>query len=60
MSDEILVERNGRIATVVFNRPHVRNAFKIEALIATKRLGEIANERAKEASPGNRGLVVLD
>ncbi|MGH7358614.1 MAG: enoyl-CoA hydratase-related protein, partial [Candidatus Rokuibacteriota bacterium] len=29
MSDEILVERTGRIATVVFNRPHVRNAFNL-------------------------------
>lgn len=29
MSDEILVERRGRIATVVFNRPHVRNAFNL-------------------------------
>lgn len=29
MSDEILIERNGRIATVVFNRPHVRNAFNL-------------------------------
>jgi enoyl-CoA hydratase/carnithine racemase len=29
VSDEILVERNGRVATVVFNRPHVRNAFNL-------------------------------
>jgi enoyl-CoA hydratase/carnithine racemase len=29
VSDEILVERTGRIATVVFNRPHVRNAFNL-------------------------------
>lgn len=29
MSDEILVERQGHIATVVFNRPHVRNAFNL-------------------------------
>jgi enoyl-CoA hydratase/carnithine racemase len=29
VSDEILVEREGRIATVVFNRPHVRNAFNL-------------------------------
>jgi enoyl-CoA hydratase len=29
VSDEILVERAGRIATVVFNRPHVRNAFNL-------------------------------
>ena len=29
MSDEILVERHGRIATVVFNRPQVRNAFNL-------------------------------
>jgi enoyl-CoA hydratase/carnithine racemase len=29
MSDEILVERRDHIATIVFNRPHVRNAFNI-------------------------------
>lgn len=29
MSDEILVERNGSIATVVFNRPKMRNAFNV-------------------------------
>ena len=29
MSDEILVERRGPVATVVFNRPHVRNAFNL-------------------------------
>jgi len=29
VSDEILVERRDRIATVVFNRPHVRNAFNL-------------------------------
>jgi enoyl-CoA hydratase len=29
VSDEILVERSGHIATVVFNRPHVRNAFNL-------------------------------
>jgi enoyl-CoA hydratase/carnithine racemase len=29
MSDELLVERHGRVATVVFNRPHVRNAFNL-------------------------------
>ena len=29
MSDEILVERSGHIATVVFNRPHLRNAFNL-------------------------------
>lgn len=29
MSDVILVERMGRTATVVFNRPHVRNAFNL-------------------------------
>lgn len=29
MSDELLVERTGRVATVVFNRPHVRNAFNL-------------------------------
>jgi enoyl-CoA hydratase/carnithine racemase len=29
MSDEILVERRGPVATVVFNRPRVRNAFNL-------------------------------
>jgi enoyl-CoA hydratase/carnithine racemase len=29
MSDEILVERRDHIATLVFNRPHVRNAFNL-------------------------------
>ena len=29
MSDEILVERRDHIATVTFNRPHVRNAFNL-------------------------------
>jgi enoyl-CoA hydratase len=29
VSDEILVERSGHIATVVFNRPQVRNAFNL-------------------------------
>ena len=29
MSDEILVEREGGIATVVFNRPKVRNAVSL-------------------------------
>jgi enoyl-CoA hydratase/carnithine racemase len=29
VSDEILVERHGPIATVVFNRPQVRNAFNL-------------------------------
>jgi enoyl-CoA hydratase/carnithine racemase len=29
VSDEILVERRDRIATVVFNRPQVRNAFNL-------------------------------
>src|SRR5215831_5932218 len=29
MSDELLVERSGHVATVVFNRPHVRNAFNL-------------------------------
>ena|SRR5437867_3040179 len=29
MSDELLVERARNIATVVFNRPHVRNAFNL-------------------------------
>jgi enoyl-CoA hydratase len=29
MSDEILVERRDRIATVTFNRPQVRNAFNL-------------------------------
>jgi enoyl-CoA hydratase/carnithine racemase len=29
MSDEILVERKDRIATVVFNRPRMRNAFNL-------------------------------
>jgi enoyl-CoA hydratase/carnithine racemase len=34
VSDEILVERQGAIATVVFNRPHVRNAFNLAAWTA--------------------------
>ena len=29
MSDEILVERDGGIATVVFNRPRMRNAVSL-------------------------------
>ena len=29
MSDEILLERRDHIATIVFNRPHVRNAFNL-------------------------------
>ena len=37
MSDEILVEREGGIATVVFNRPKVRNAVSLAMW------GEIAN-----------------
>ena len=29
MSDEILVERGGGIATVIFNRPKMRNAVSL-------------------------------
>jgi enoyl-CoA hydratase len=52
MSDEILVERRDHIATVVFNRPHVRNAFNLAMWIA---LPEIIEEVTRD--PAVRGIV---
>lgn len=38
MSDELLVERRDRVATVIFNRPHVRNAFNLAMWTALPRI----------------------
>ena len=52
MSDEILVERSGRVATVVFNRPHVRNAFNLAMWSA---LPAVVEGLARD--PGVRAIV---
>jgi len=52
MSDEILVERRDRIATVTFNRPQVRNAFNLAMWTA---LPGIVDELARD--PAVRGIV---
>jgi enoyl-CoA hydratase/carnithine racemase len=52
VSDEILVERSGRIATVVFNRPHVRNAFNLAMWSA---LPGVVEGLARD--PGVRAIV---
>lgn len=45
MSDDILVERDGAIATVVFNRPKVRNALSLAMWTA---LGAATEELARD------------
>lgn len=52
MSDEILVERRDHIATVTFNRPHVRNAFNLAMWTA---LPGIIEELVRD--PAVRGIV---
>jgi len=52
MSDEILVERRDHIATVTFNRPHVRNAFNLAMWTA---LPGIIEDLARD--PAVRGIV---
>ncbi len=52
MSDEILVERRDHIATVVFNRPQVRNAFNLAMWTA---LPEIIEGLVRD--PAVRGIV---
>ena len=52
MSDAILVERTGRTATVVFNRPHVRNAFNLAMWTA---LPEVVDGLARD--PAVRAIV---
>jgi len=52
VSDEILVERTGRIATVVFNRPQVRNAFNLAMWSA---LGPVVDGLARD--PDVRAIV---
>ena len=50
MSDEILVEQDGAIATVVFNRPRMRNAISLamwnEIAEVTERLSRDDSVRA--------------
>ncbi len=46
MSDEILVERQGPIATVVFNRPRMRNAFNLAMWTALPEVIEGLNRDA--------------
>jgi enoyl-CoA hydratase len=45
MSDDLRVERNGLIATVVFNRPKMRNAL---SLAMWTELGEVTEQLAKD------------
>jgi enoyl-CoA hydratase/carnithine racemase len=45
MSDHILVERDGAVATVTFNRPKMRNAI---SLAMWTEIGEVTNRLAKE------------
>jgi enoyl-CoA hydratase/carnithine racemase len=52
VTDEILVERQGHVATVVFNRPHVRNAFNLTMWTA---LPDVVGHLA--ADPGVRAIV---
>jgi len=52
MSDEILVERRDHIATVVFNRPKMRNAFNLAMWTA---LPGIVDELTRDA--GVRGII---
>jgi enoyl-CoA hydratase len=52
MSDEILVERRDRIATVTFNRPQVRNAFNLSMWSA---LPGVMDELTRDADV--RGIV---
>ena len=52
MRDEILVERRDHIATVTFNRPHVRNAFNLAMWTA---LPGIIEGLARD--PAVRGIV---
>src|SRR3972149_7090988 len=52
MSDEIRVERRDHIATVTFNRPHVRNAFNLAMWTA---LPGIIERLARD--PAVRGIV---
>jgi enoyl-CoA hydratase/carnithine racemase len=53
MSDELLVERRGAIATVVFNRPRVRNAFNLAMWTALPEAIE-----ALGRDPGVRAIVL--
>jgi enoyl-CoA hydratase/carnithine racemase len=52
MSDELLVERSGPIATVIFNRPRMRNAFNVAMWTALPGLIDELNR-----DPGVRALV---
>lgn len=52
MSDEILVERRDHVATVTFNRPHVRNAFNLAMWTAMPRIVEDLTR-----DPAVRGVV---
>ncbi|MGH7805556.1 MAG: enoyl-CoA hydratase/isomerase family protein, partial [Candidatus Binatia bacterium] len=47
MSDELLVRRDGAIATIVFNRPAARNAFTPEMSLAFgARLRELRDDES--------------
>lgn len=52
MSDQILVERKERLATVIFNRPQVRNALNVEMWTALPGIIEDLNR-----DPAVRALV---
>jgi len=52
MSESILIEREGQIATVIFNRPQQRNAITFEMW---RQLQEIA--RSLDADPGVRVVI---
>lgn len=45
MSDDILVQQDGAIATVIFNRPHMRNAI---SLAMWREIARIAGELGKD------------
>ena len=53
MSDELVVQRSGNIATVVFNRPDVRNAFNLAMWSALPGVMEDLNR-----DPGVRAIVL--
>ena len=52
MTDEIVVERHGQVATVILNRPHVRNAFNLAMWVA---LPEVVSDLGRD--PGVRAIV---
>jgi enoyl-CoA hydratase len=51
-SDSLLLERDGPVATVTFNRPHVRNALNAETLAALR-------ETMRELEADDRVRVVI-